>query len=82
MLILTSGLTASRWYPALSYGSNYGLDWYGVHPVHNAAIERIRFCRMSCLSRDRRVYAFDDAKTALADLVKGQHVGKLVIRVS
>lgn len=28
------------------------------------------------------VYAFDEAKTALADLVKGQHVGKLVIRVS
>ncbi|WP_435953707.1 hypothetical protein [Dryocola sp. BD626] len=27
-------------------------------------------------------YAFDEAKTALADLVKGQHVGKLVIRVS
>lgn len=29
-----------------------------------------------------RVYAFDEAKTALSDLVKGQHVGKLVIRLS
>lgn len=28
-----------------------------------------------------RVYSFDDAKTALADLVKGDHVGKLVIKL-
>lgn len=28
-----------------------------------------------------RVYAFEDAKTALADLAQGQHVGKLVITV-
>jgi len=30
----------------------------------------------------QRVYAFSQARTALADLAKGQHVGKLVIRVS